>query len=229
MQHLGHQFAALLAVLGIWAGTATSSAQTRVGVIDVKKVFDSYWKTKQADASLRERGRQLDQTRQRMLEDYKKAAADYKALSDSVNDPVLSATERNRRKQNAERKLAELRELEQSTEQFDLQSRNQLSEQQRIAREGIFREIRERVTAKARLRGFTMVLDTAAETINQTPMMVYTNGDNDLTNEILAEMNGGASAPAPASTPTPFRFPPATPTPAPAPSQPPFQPETFRK
>jgi hypothetical protein len=74
-----------------------------------------------------------------------------------------------------------------------------------------------------------MVLDTAAETINQTPMMVYTNGDNDLTNEILAEMNGGASAPAPASTPTPFRFPPATPTPAPAPSQPPFQPETFRK
>lgn len=232
-----HQFHRRLpALLLVWgcllAAAPAARAQSRVAVIDVKKVFDSYWKTRQADTNLKERARQLDQTRQRMLDDYKKVGTDYKALLDSSTDPVLSATERARRKQNADRKLTELRELEQSTDQFETQLRQTLSEQQRLLRDDIIQEIRHKVAAKARQRGYTMVLDTAAETINQTPMMIFTNGENDITNEIVAELN--AASPPPAPAPAAVRFPTTispvpSARPAPPPAAPPLQPGTFRK
>ena len=240
-----HQFhrrlSALLLVWGcLLAADHAALAQSRVAVIDVKKVFDSYWKTKQADTNLKERARQLDQTRQRMLDDYKKAGTDYKTLLDSSTDPVLSATERARRKQNAERKLTELRELEQSTDQFETQVRRTLSEQQRLLRDDIIQEIRNKVAVKARQRGYTMVLDSAAETINQTPMMIFTNGENDITSEIIAELNAASPPPAPALAPAATRFPTtispspsSSPSPSarpvPTPAAPPFQPGTFRK
>ena len=205
-------------------GTASAQAPTRVAVIDVKKVFDSYWKTKQADANLKERARQLELTRQRMTDDFKKSAKDYKALLDATNDPVLSATERAKRKQTAEQRLTELRELEQSAEQFDGQSRRTLDDQQRIAREGILREIRDKVTVKARQRGYTMVLDTAAETVNQTPVMIYNNGENDLTNEIMAELNATGSFAPPSAPAKPARFPTSA-----GPIAPPLQPQPARK
>lgn len=230
MHQFHHRLSALLLVWGCLLAVAPAArAQSRVAIIDVKKVFDSYWKTKHADTNLKDRARQLDQTRQRMLDDYKKAGADYKALLDSSADPVLSATERERRKQNADRKLTELRELEASTDQFETQVRRTLSEQQRLLRDDIIQEIRNKVAVKARQRGYTMVLDTAAETINQTPMMLFTNGENDITSEIIAELNAASPPPAPAAA---VRFPATTspsPSARPATAAPPFQPGTFRK
>lgn len=224
------QFRRSLLAAAVWCGvlsvalTASAQSPTRVAVIDLKKVFDSYWKTRQADASLKERARQLELTRKRMTDDFKKSALDYKALLDTANDPVVSATERARRKQTAEQRLTELRELEQSAEQFDAQSRRTLDEQQRVAREGILREIRDKVSVKARQRGYTVVLDTAAETVNQTPVMIFNNGENDITSEIMAELNATAAF-APASAPAPpARFPAAA-----GPIAPPLQPGAFRK
>lgn len=233
MHQLHRRLPALLIVWGcLLAAAPAAPAQSRVAVLDVKKVFDSYWKTKQADTNLKASARQLDQTRQRMLDDHKKVSTDYKALIESSNDPVLSATERARRKQNADRKLTELRELEQSTEQFEVQLRRTLTEQQRLLRDDILQEIRNKVAVKARQRGYTMVLDTAAETINQTPMMIFNNGENDITNEIIAELNAASPPPAPAAvrfptTTSPSPYP--SPSGRPAPAAPPFQPGSFRK
>lgn len=232
-------FRSLLLAVAIGGGVffltdiALAQAPARLAVIDLKRVFDSYWKTKQADANLKERARQLELTRQRMNEDFKKSAKDYRVLLDAANDPVLSATERAKRKQTAEQRLTELRELEQSADQFDAQSRRTLDEQQRLAREAILREIRDKVTVKARQRGYTMVLDTAAETVNQTPVMIFNNGDNDITSEIMAELNANPpptafatpSAPTQPSPPAPpARFPTAA-----GPIAPAFSPGALRK
>ena len=51
-----------------------------------------------------------------------------------------------------------------------------------------------------------MVFDTAADSINQTPVILYSNGENDLTEAVLAQLNIGAPPPsgdAPKADPTP--------------------------
>ena len=169
-------------------------AQTKIATIDLKKVFDSYYKTKQADVTLKERAADFDKSRKSMFDDYQKANEDYKKLLDSANDQAASSEERDKRKKNAEAKLLEIKEIEQNVTQFDRQSRTTLGEQQKHMRDNILREIRELITTKAKSSGFTLVVDTAAESINQTPVVLHTDGSNDMTDEIVKQLNANAPA-----------------------------------
>jgi len=173
-------------------------AQQKLGIIDLKKCFDSYWKTKQADANLKERAGELDKARKGMLEDFQKSNDDYKKLLDAANDQAAAAAERDKKKKSAEDKLLEIRQLEQNIQAFDRQARTTLGENQRRMRDNILKEIRELVNAKAKAKGLSTVLDTAAESINQTPVILFTSGENDITDEVIKELNASAPAIAPA-------------------------------
>jgi outer membrane protein len=181
-----------LATLLVAALATPALAQPKIAVIDLKKVFDGYWKTKQADTQLKERAADLDKARKGMVEDYQKSGEEYKKLAESASDPVLSAEERDKRKSSAEKKLVELKEIEQSVNQFDRTSRTTLSEQQRRMRDRILEDVREVINAKAKAGGFTLVLDTAAESANQTPVVIFNNGENDLSDAVLTELNAKA-------------------------------------
>ena len=182
----------LLVALISAACAAPVQAQTKIAVIDLKKVFDGYWKTKQADTQLKERAADLDKARKGMVEDYQKAAEEYKKLVESANDPVLSTEEREKRRTSAEKMLLELKEIEQSVSQFDRTSRTTLGEQQRRMRDRILEDVLEVITAKAKTGSFTLVLDTAAESANQTPVVLYNSGENDLSDAVLGELNANA-------------------------------------
>ena len=179
---------------------APAQAQPKIAVIDLKKVFDGYWKTKQADTQLKERAADLDKARKGMVEDYQKVGEEYKKLVDGTTDPALSTEERDKRKTSAEKKLLELKEIEQSVNQFDRTSRTTLSEQQRRMRDRILDDVREVINAKAKAGGFTLVLDTSAECSNQTPVVIYSNGENDLSDAVLSDLNAKAPVNLPAIT-----------------------------
>lgn len=164
-------------------------AQTKIGTVDLKKVFDGYWKTQQADSNLKDRAAEFDKKRKDMVEEYKKANDDYKKLLDGANDQAVSAEERDKRKKSAESKLLEIREIEQSVNQFDRSARSTLGEQQRRMRDNILEEIRNILNAKAKVAGYSLVVDIAGETVNNTPVVPYSDGKNDLTEDVLNQLN----------------------------------------
>ena len=100
--------------------------------------------------------------------------------------------ERDKRKQAAEKKVLEMKEIEQNVRQFDTSARATLSEQQRRMRDNVLKEIREAINLKVKTGGYTMVLDTASESVNNTPIILYSNGQGDLTDEILTQINANA-------------------------------------
>jgi hypothetical protein len=64
-------------------------------------------------------------------------------------------------------------------------------------RESVLRDIRGVVEEKAKVAGYQAVLDTAAESINQTPVVVYTSllgGSDDLSDGVLKALNANAPA-----------------------------------
>ncbi|MCX8109098.1 MAG: OmpH family outer membrane protein [Verrucomicrobiae bacterium] len=174
--------------------TTAAQAQQKIAVINLRTVFDGYWKTKQSDATVKERQADFEKERKKMVEDYQKANDEYRKLSESAADPAISTEERERRKKSAESKLLEIKEIEQSIGQFDRQFRTQIADQIKRMRDNIMREIREVVTAKAKAGGYTLVLDTAAESLNQTPIVLFSSGAPDLTDEVLTELNANAPA-----------------------------------
>ena len=177
----------------IWLTTA-AQAQTKIGIINLQKVFDSYWKTKQADNQLKDRASEFDKQRKDLIDSYEKANEEYKKLLESSNDQAISVEEREKRKKTAENKLRDLKEIETQITQFDRTARSNLSEQQRRMRELILKEIQEIIITKSKALGFTMVFDSAAQTVNGTQVVLFNNGENDISEDVLKQLN--ASAPA---------------------------------
>ncbi len=90
--------------------------------------------------------------------------------------------------------------MENRIKQFDATSRAQLAEKQRRIRDNLLTEIRDTVKAKVRATGYALVLDSAAETPNGTPIILYSSGYDDLSDAVLKDLN--ANAPAGAGTKT---------------------------
>ena len=167
-------------------------AQTKIGTVDLRKLFDGYWKTRQAQAALNDRRTQLDKDDKSMRDDLKKGGDEYQKLLEQANDQATSAGEREKRKQAAADKLKQLQDSKTAIDQFERQAQVTLSEQSQRMRENILAEIKTAVTAKAKAAGYLLVIDAAAETANATTAVVYSSGDNDLTDDVLKHLNAGA-------------------------------------
>ena len=168
-------------------------AQDHLATVDLRKVFENYWKRKEGDAAIKERVAAMEKENAEMLENYKKAKEEYNTLLTNANDQAVSSEERDKRKKNADDKLKQLKTNEESIVQYQKQAKETVEQQMRRMRENILAEIRTAVNAKAQAAGYTVVIDTAAETVNGTPVVLYASGkDNDLTDTVLAQLNAAA-------------------------------------
>ncbi len=174
--------------------SSSAWAQTRLATVDLRKIFDSYWKTKQADAALKDRAADIEKDHKTMLEDWKKAKDEYQTLLTDANNQTLSLEERDKRKKSAEDKFKQIKESEDAIGQYERQARTTLDEQRKRMRDTIVEEIRTAVNGKAKTAGYTLVLDTAAESANNTPIVLFTSNENDMTDAVLAQLNAGAPA-----------------------------------
>jgi Skp family chaperone for outer membrane proteins len=170
----------------------TAWAQTRVATVDLRKLFDGYWKTKQADAALKDRAADLDKEYKGLRDDHAKSKEEYQKLLADANDQAVSTEEREKRKKAAEAKLKDIKDAEETIGQFERQARTTLDEQRRRMRDNVLGEIRTAINSKAKAGSYALVVDTAAETPNATPVFVYSSVDNDLTQAVLDQINAGA-------------------------------------
>ena len=160
---------------------APLAAQPRLATINLQRVFDGYYKTKVADAQLAERRSEFEKQLKEFLESYQKANADYKTVLESASDVAVSGEERDKRKKAAETKLLEIKEIETNIAQFRRTAEATLSELGGRLRSKLFKDIQEQVAIFAKSGGYAYVWDTVAQSVNNTPILVYASGENDLT------------------------------------------------
>jgi len=169
--------------------SGSASAQGRIGLIDLRKVFEKYYKREQAQNVIDDRKKDMEKDIKTMLAEYDKAKSDYSGLLSDANNQILSADEREKRKKSAEDKFKQLKDMEDSLRNYQRQAETTLDEQRKRMRDNLVAEIRNVLTAKAKAAGYSLVLDTSAESLNQTPVVLYNNNENDLTDAIITELN----------------------------------------
>lgn len=192
MTNLLRRLIPALLLLSFLGGSAL--AQNRIATVDLRKVFDGYWKKKQAEAALKERNADMEKEDRNMVDDYKKVKDDYQSLLASANDQAVSTEERDKRKTAAEEKLRRLKEMEDTIAQYERQARVTIGEQSQRMRSNILSEIRNVVNAKAKAAGYFLVIDSAAESVNNTPVFLYATTENDITDAVLQQLNATAPA-----------------------------------
>src|SRR6476646_11443698 len=109
--NLSRGWIAVTILIGLLSG-GSAMAQKRIATIELRKVFDGYWKKKQAEVALKERQGDIEKEDRNMVDDYKKAKEEYQSLLTSANDQAVSSDERDKRKNAAEEKLRRMKEME---------------------------------------------------------------------------------------------------------------------
>jgi outer membrane protein len=193
MKHPLTRFTLTLALASLLPLAA--AAEMKIATINLQKVFEDYYKTKQATSQLQQDAAELDKEGKGLVESFKKQEAEYKKLLESAEDQAVSAEEREKRRKSADGKLTELRGLEQTIVQFQNQARSQINEKKLRMREKILGEIKEVINAKAKAGNYSLVLDVSGESLNNNaPLVIYATADNDLTSTVVTQMNATAPA-----------------------------------
>lgn len=193
-----HKFALSMAV--VMLATFSASAQQKIAVVDLQKVFDGYFKTREADRLLKEQGKEFESTLKNMLSEREAKLAEVEDATKQANNPALSDFERNRLSTQADTKLTELRKMEQNIQSYDQTAKRTLAERQLSARENIIQELASVIASLARTRGYDLVLDSVARSKNDTPIILFSSGKDDLTEEVIRMANQSQSSTLP-STP----------------------------
>jgi Skp family chaperone for outer membrane proteins len=124
-------------------------------------------------------------------DDLKKGSDEYQKLLEQANDQAFSAEQRDKYKQTAADKLKQLQDSKTALDQYERQAQITMSEKSQRMRDNILSDIKAAVAAQAKVAGYQLVIDAAGETANATTAVVYSSGENDLTDAVLKRLNAG--------------------------------------
>jgi Skp family chaperone for outer membrane proteins len=170
-------------------------ADQKIATVDLAKVFEKYYKTVRSTAALKQEASDMQKEGKDMADAVKKQEAEWQKLIDKAEDQAVSADERASSKKAAEEKFREVKSAEQNVQDYERISTSRLREKERQRRDDIVKEIRRVLDAEAKAGGYTLVLDISGESANMAPVILFSNGANDLTDDLIKELNAGAPSP----------------------------------
>lgn len=176
----------VLALTAVTLLSGSALAETKIATVSLARTFDNYWKTKQADAALKDRQAELKKSEIELEANYKKTTGEYEKLRVAASDQAVSSEERDKRKKDAEGKLKDIKQIESDAAQFQRQAGAILQEEKNRKTKNLLEEIKLAITGRAKAGGYALVVDADA--------VLYTSGENDITDAVLEQLN--ASAPA---------------------------------
>ena len=194
----------------LFSAVVNAQSTNRVATIDLKKVFDKYYKLDLARKAFEKEEADMEKDLKSLATEAATAEDDYKKLKDAEDDPMISDTEKAARKAKADAKQDEVRSYQGELTTSEQQAKDTLALHQQRMMDLLMEDIQTAINAKAKTAGFSLVLDTSARVANgaSTLVVLYSNGENDITDEIVKQLNAAApattdSGPASGTTVTP--------------------------
>ena len=179
---------AAVSILALAAFTSTiySQESLKIATVDMSKTFESYWKTTLSNKQIKERETDFNKIEQGMVDDIKLIQEEYSRLVQSAQDPANAASKREEDSKQARLKAAANdRSLRSLTEYRQNKQRTMGEMRARLSKARVD-EIKEIISAKAKQGSYDLVVNSAQ---NDAALVLYTVGKNDLTKEVIEELN----------------------------------------
>lgn len=173
-------------------GASPALAQMKVGVVDMNKVFTSYYKTKDAEARLNDARAQAKTDLDSRLETLKASMEEINKLEADTKKPEIAADKKEAAIKQRDEKINEVRNLDREIAEFRQTRERQLQEQFMRMRGDIVQDIMKVVEARVKSEGFDLVLDTSGLGISQVKVVLYAAPSMDFSDSIITELNKNA-------------------------------------
>jgi Skp family chaperone for outer membrane proteins len=183
----------ILTIAAVALGTAllggSAQADIKVGTIDMKQVFDTYYKTKDAEGKINEARTQAKKELDERLDSFNKAQEEAKKFNEEANKPELSAAAKADKSKLLNEKLQALGALQREIQEFQQTRERQLSEQSVRSRNSLVEEINKVIGDKVKAAGYDIVLDKSGQSLNAVGVVIFSRDSFDFTNDVVTELN----------------------------------------
>jgi outer membrane protein len=173
-------------------GATPAFAQMKVGIVDMNKVFTSYYKTKEAETRLNDARAQAKTDLDSRLETLKSNMEDINKLEADTKKPELAADKKDAAIKQRDEKINEVRNLDREIGEFRQTRERQLQEQFMRMRGDIVQDIMKVVDSKVKADGFDLVLDSSGLGISQVKVVLYSAPSMDFSDSIITQLNANA-------------------------------------
>jgi outer membrane protein len=195
-------------LLAVVFTTATASAQSaKFGTVDMKRVFDSYYKTKDAESKINEARNAAKKELEDRMDIAKKALDEVKKLDEDIQKPELSKEAKEQKSKVRSEKATELQNMDREIREFQASREKQLQEQSVRMRAGIVDDINKVVADRVKAENFDFVFDKSGPSLNGVPIVLFSRESYEFTDVVITALNktrgketSAAEAP-PAATP----------------------------
>jgi len=186
-----HMLAPLvLIVVSLLLGTAPSHAQQlKIGTLDMNRVFNEYYKTKDAQAQLSSVRDTSKKEMDERVASLKQIMAAIDKLSQEIDRPELSKEAKLAKTKERDEKVNAARQMDRDITEFRSMKERQLQEQFGRMRADIIKDIMSAVADKVKSAGYDLVFDKSGLGLGQVPVALYSRDDMDFSADIIAVLN----------------------------------------
>src|SRR4051794_295584 len=178
-------FPLLTAAIFLGAVPLASAQQVKLGTVDMKQVFENYYKTKEAEARINEARNQAKKELEDRMDAYKKASDEIQKLNDEINRPELSKAEKEKKAAARDEKINDIKNMEREIKEFQVQREKQLNDQTMRMRAGIVDQINKIVNDRVKAENYDIVLDRSGQSLNGVPIILYARETYDFTKDVV--------------------------------------------
>ena len=170
--------------------TSTASAQSfHVGTVDMKRIFDSYYKTKDAESKINEARNAAKKELEDRMDIAKKSLDEVKKLDEEINNAALSKDAKEQKQKLRSDKAQELQNMDREIREFQASREKQLQEQSVRMRAGIVDDIDKIVADKVKAENYDIVVDKSGPSLNGVPIVLYARDSYDFTDTVITALN----------------------------------------
>ncbi len=173
-------------------GSASAQTQLKIGIVDMKRVFQEYYKTKDAEKKVNEDKSKAKKDLDQRNNTYQKYIEEWTAASKVAQDKLVNAELKKQKKEEADALASQIKALEREINEFQRRREQQLQEQVVRMRKGLLDDISQRVEEKSKLDNYDLVFDKSGQSPSGVKFLLHSKDAVDFTNQVLAELNKNA-------------------------------------
>jgi outer membrane protein len=204
-----------VAAIGLSALTAQAQTAPKILVVDLAKVFDNHYKTKEQQAKLQaDEAKAQDQASQ-LQKDGNALVEQFKELDEQSKNPTATAEAKAKAQAEAQKKYDEIQQKRNEFNSFAQNTSNTLKQRFQTFKTLMIEEITKIATDIAKKKGATLLIDKSGPTLVGVSNILYYDPSLDITDEVMAEIDKDrpATTPAPTSATAPAAAPATTDSP----------------
>lgn len=173
------------------AAGVVSAGETKIAVVDGSRVLKAYYKTELADTHIQQQLDDFSAERDKLLAQHRKIKQEFEGLRAEAQNKALTDEARDKKREQAEDKLTEVIEYENTIREKAAARKKQIEGEGRKMHGELSKAVKSAVQACAAKGGYGLVLESGGLLANGLEPVLYADPAMDITDEVIRLLNAG--------------------------------------